>query len=120
MNSLQKWGLWKSRFRVETVTGNSSHTSGSPASEDGWASGVHCWGRVGVSIQQTQRDSGSLNSVRMISSSYLKKGENSLVCPQKVKDGVTMQFSDSTPRCLPKRNEIQVSKRHLFTHVHSE
>jgi hypothetical protein len=44
--------------------------------------------------------------------------ENIVEVPQNIKNRVTMCPSNATTGCIPKGNEISISKRWLHTHVH--
>lgn len=45
--------------------------------------------------------------------------ENSMVAPQKIKNRITVGFSNLTSGYKPKRIESKFSKRYLYNHVHS-
>lgn len=45
--------------------------------------------------------------------------ENSMVVPQKIESRITLWSSNSTSRYIPQRTESKVSKRYLYSHVHS-
>ena len=45
--------------------------------------------------------------------------ENSMAAPQKIKNRTTMWFSSPTSEYIPKRIKSRVSKRYMYTHIHS-